>query len=644
MEQNMNKERQFSVKRHLELQDLKLPDDLQSLDYTQCLSLCETIRRLLIGTVLKTGGHLASNLGVVELTLAIHRNFHSPDDRIVWDVGHQAYVHKILTGRADFFSTLRQENGLAGFPKPAESPHDCFITGHSSTAVSAAFGMAEAFRMEGNPHYAVAVVGDGAMTGGMFYEGLNNAGKSRARLIVIVNDNNQAISKNVGAIAKYLSKIRSSKGYVRAKWSVEKVIGKTPAIGGKLVIGLKNTKDRLRKNIVQTTLFEDLGFVYLGPVDGHDLEALDEVLSVAKSYQRPVVVHVQTIKGKGYAPAEENPGEYHGVPRVSANAAGLSRIDFDEKNPELSVDECYSTVFGKTLTALGKRDPKLCAVTAAMKYGTGLQFFAAAHPERFFDVGIAEQHAVTFCSALASMGMHPVFAVYSTFLQRSYDQILHDTAIAGNHIVLAIDRAGIVGEDGETHQGMFDIPMLSTIPNVKIYSPASYAELEICLSAALYQNQGITAIRYPRGSQPEKIPLPAETVLSYQDGGGVLLVTYGRLSANVASAADKLRESGAACSVLRLVTVIPIPEEAVRIAAKYDRIVFLEESEASGGVGEKLAARLLFSGWKGQYRCQAANGFIPQGTPNQCLKQIGLSVDQIVQTVRETEQTHDLPS
>ena len=637
----MNKERQFSFKRQPSLQELKLPDDLKTLDLAQCTALCESIRRMLISTVLKTGGHLASNLGVVELTLALHRNFHSPQDRIVWDVGHQAYVHKILTGRANAFSTLRQENGLSGFPKPSESPHDCFVTGHSSTAVSAAFGIAEAFRINGDPHYAVAVVGDGAMTGGMFYEGLNNAGKSRSRLIVVVNDNNQAISKNVGAIAKYLSKIRSSTGYVRAKWGVERVIGKTPGIGKKLVTGLKNTKDRLRKNIVQTTLFEDLGFVYLGPVDGHDIEALDEVLTVAKSYQRPVVVHVQTTKGKGYAPAEENPGEYHGVPRVSACKTGLSRIDLDEKNPEVSVDECFSTVFGKALTVIGKRDQKVCAVTAAMKYGTGLQFFAAAHPDRFFDVGIAEQHAVTFCSALASMGMLPVFAVYSTFLQRSYDQLLHDTAIASNHIVLAVDRAGIVGEDGETHQGLFDIPMLTTIPNVRIYSPASYAELEICLNSAMYQDHGISAVRYPRGAQPDEIPLPARTDYSYSDGGGVLLITYGRLSAAALKTIRSLHASGTDCSLLRLVTVYPIPEQAVQTAMQYQNILFIEECEAEGGIGEKLAAKLLCSGWHGTFRCLSADGFVRQGTPEQCMKAIGLSSETIAETIREMGPRHD---
>ena len=466
----MNKERQISVQKAVRLAELDLPSDLKNLSYPQCSALCDEIRSLLIGTVLKTGGHLASNLGVVELTLALHRNFDSPKDRIVWDVGHQAYVHKILTGRADALPKLRQADGLAGFPKPSESEHDTFITGHSSTAISAAFGMAEAMRISGDhDHYAIAVVGDGAMTGGLAYEGLNNAGKSRSNLIVILNDNNQAISKNVGAIAKYLTKIRSSSDYVRAKWKLESVIRKAPAIGDQMAVKLKSAKDKLRKNIVQTTIFEDLGFVYLGPVDGHDSEALDEVLEVAKDYRRPVLVHVQTTKGKGYKPAEENPGEYHGVPREHH---GIDRIDLDSGNPELSIDECFSTVFGKELTQLGKRDTKICAVTAAMKYGTGLQFFYAAHPNRFYDVGIAEQHAVTFCAALASMGMTPVFAVYSTFLQRAFDQLIHDAAIARYHMVLGVDRAGIVGEDGETHQGIFDIPYLTVIPGIRIYSPA----------------------------------------------------------------------------------------------------------------------------------------------------------------------------
>ncbi len=627
----MNREREYSASA-APLKTLHLPEDLAGLSIPQCTALCGEIRQMLIGTVLKTGGHLASNLGVVELTLALHRNFHSPDDRIVWDVGHQAYVHKILTGRADQLPKLRQENGLAGFPKPTESPHDTFITGHSSTAVSAAFGMAEAMRMSGDTkHYAIAVVGDGAMTGGMFYEGLNNAGKSKsANLIVVVNDNNQAISKNVGAIAKYLAKIRGTEQYVQTKWNVERVIRKAPGIGSKMAVSLKNVKDHVRRNIMQSTLFEDMGFVYLGPVDGHDIEQLDEVLTVAKSYRRPVVVHVQTTKGKGYAPAELNPGEYHGVPRVDpVQVAGVARIDVDSKDPELSIDECYSTVFGRELSELAKTDRNLCAVTAAMKYGTGLQFFYAAHPERFYDVGIAEQHAATFCAALASMGKLPVFAVYSTFLQRAFDQVLHDIAIARYHVVLGIDRAGIVGEDGETHQGIFDVPILTAIPHHKIYSPATYEELRLCLRQALYSDTGLVSVRYPRGKECESYHTESTVSFSHEAGQSLLLVTYGRISAQVQKAAEKLRADGIPCGILRMTAIFPLHEDALHIAENYDHVFFIEESGLAGGIAEKFAASLLCRGWHGRYRCTAIPDFVPQATVQRCLAENRLSSESI---------------
>lgn len=634
----MNTERQYTVSGLPDLDSMKLPEDLAALTVPQCTALCGEIRKRLIDTVLKTGGHLASNLGVVELTLALHRNFHSPDDKIVWDVGHQAYVHKMLTGRAARLAQLRQEDGLAGFPKPCESPHDSFITGHSSTAVSAAFGMAEAMRIAGDKeHYAVAVVGDGAMTGGMFYEGLNNAGKSKTNLIVVVNDNNQAISKNVGAIAKYLARIRSSEEYVRKKWKAEEVIRKTPKIGDKLAVTLKKTKDRLRSNIMQTTIFEDMGFVYLGPISGHDIDLLDEALSVAKSYRRPVVLHVQTIKGKGYAPAEQNPGEYHGVPRNAPENTGIARVDLDAKDPELSIDECYSTVFGHALTEAAKQDKRICAVTAAMKYGTGLQFFAAAHPDRFYDVGIAEQHAVTFCAAQASMGLLPVFAVYSTFLQRSFDQVLHDAAIAGYHIVLGIDRAGIVGEDGETHQGIFDIPMLTAVPGIRIYAPATYDELTACLHQALYQDKGITAIRYPRGKEPERLSVTTDTAFTHTPDGNTLLITYGRITERALQAISTLQKEQIHCGLLRLTNIFPIPADALSIAQRYQSICFVEEGSASGGIGEKFAAKLLTAGWHGAYRCLAIDGFVPQASVSRCLDKAGLSVAHICETVREMQ-------
>lgn len=630
----MNRVRQLPA-RYKALSDLKLPDDLRKLNIPQCTALCDELRQLLIETVLKTGGHLASNLGVVELTLAIHRNFHSPYDKIVWDVGHQAYVHKILTGRGDSFRGLRQEGGLSGFPKPEESPHDCFITGHSSTAVSAAFGMAEAFRMRGDTsHYAVAVVGDGATTGGMFYEGLNNAGKSRSNLIVILNDNSQAISKNTGAIAKYLSKIRSSTSYVQTKWKLEKTLSKTPLIGDKLVTSLKDTKDRLRKNIVQTTLFEDMGFVYLGPVDGHDVESLDEALTVAKSYRRPVLVHVHTIKGKGYGPAEENPGEYHGVPKEANKTQELAKIYLDEQNPEVSVDECFSTAMGLELTALADRDDKLCAVTAAMKYGTGLQFFGEQHRERFFDVGIAEQHAVTFCASLASMGMLPVFAVYSTFLQRAYDQIIHDTAIAGYHMVLAVDRAGLVGEDGETHQGIFDVPMLTTIPGIKVYSPADYQEVRLCLRQALYHDNGLVAVRYPRGKEPQCSMIEPGICCQYADGKDILLITYGRIAASVFDVRKKLADEGISCAVVRMTQIYPIPQEVIKIAARFEKVLFVEEGSEEGGLAEKVALQLMLSDFHGTYRINAIRGFVRHASVQRCLKNAGLSSDEIEEQIR----------
>lgn len=625
----MNKEHEY-IPQNVTLGEMELPEDLKELSIPQCKAVCCQIRKMLIETVLKTGGHLASNLGVVELTLALHRNFESPKDRIVWDVGHQAYVHKMLTGRADKLHALRQQDGLAGFPKPTESVHDTFITGHSSTAVSAAFGMAEAMRLSGDTeHYAIAVVGDGAMTGGLVYEGLNNAGKSKSNIIVILNDNNQAISKNVGAIAKYLSKIRSSTDYVKAKWKVESGIRKVPAIGDKMAVGIKSAKDRIRKNIVNT-MFDDLGFVYLGPVDGHDIEALDEVLEVAKSYHRPVLVHAQTVKGKGYKPAEENPGEYHGVPRDYPD-----RIDVDAKNPELSIDECFSTVFGKKLAALAKNDNDLCAVTAAMKYGTGLQYFAAAHPDRFYDVGIAEQHAVTFSAALASMGKLPVFCVYSTFLQRSFDQLIHDTAIAGYHMVLGVDRAGIVGEDGETHQGVFDIPMLTAIPNCKIYAPATYAELTKCLPQALYQDKALVALRYPRGKESASFPMQPDTAFTHIAGEEILLISYGRISEQTYQAMEMLREKGISAGLLKLTTIFPIPDEAIEIARRYKKICFFEESYAVGGIGEVFGSRLLRAGWQGRWRCRAIEGFVTQGTVQECFARIGLTAPQMYEFAEE---------
>lgn len=614
---------------------LKLPQDLKKLSIKQCNSLCSEIRTILISTVSKTGGHLASNLGVVELTMALHRNFESPQDKIVWDVGHQTYTHKILTGRVDKFSTLRQEDGISGFPKPEESEHDSFISGHSSTSVSVAIGMAEAMRMQGKKNYAVAVIGDGAMTGGMFYESMNNGGREKNNnLIVILNDNNMSISKSVGALSRYLTSLRNTENYLNTKRAVEKTLLNIPVVGAPMARGIKNAKDSFKSKILeQSTLFEDMGFVYLGPVNGHNIAELDEVLRTAKSYHRPVLIHVKTVKGKGYIPAEKNPGEYHGI----------SKFDIVSGNPEVSVDECYSTVFGKELTELADKDKRICAITAAMKYGTGLQFFSAKHPQRFYDVGIAEQHAVTFAGGLASMGQIPVFAVYSTFLQRAYDQLVHDVAIGKLHIVLGIDRAGIVGEDGETHQGLLDVPMLTSIPGTTIYSPSCYEELKMCLNKAIYTDKCIAAVRYPRGTDDsvfDKSALNTEYSFIKNYQSETLLISYGRIYNEVYKAQSILNGDGITCDLLKLTKIYPLSDEIVDKILGYKHIVFIEESMGSGSVSEKIGNMLAENAYNGLYSTVTADDFVKQATVKSSLTKLGMTCETIAEFVRRRSMTY----
>ena len=570
------------------LEQLHSPKDLKELTLPQCEALCEEIRSLLIETVSKTGGHLASNLGSVELTVAMHRVFSSPEDKFVWDVGHQCYTHKILTGRLDQFSTLRQENGISGFPKPKESEHDSFISGHSSTAISVACGMAEGMRLHGdNTHFAIAVVGDGAMTGGLSYEGLNNAGKSGNNLIVILNDNEMSISKNVGALARYLSSMRSSEGYVRTKKAVERRLNRTAVIGPSVAKVIKNSKSVVRDVLLQSaTIFEDFGFVYLGPVDGHNLQDLEEALLAAKEYHRPVFLHVHTVKGKGYGPAEENPGEYHGI----------SKFDIETGNPEVSGTDSYSDVFGKELVRLAEQDSRICAVTAAMEHGTGLHHFARRFPNRYYDVGIAEQHAVTFSAALASAGELPVFAVYSSFLQRAYDQLMHDVAIGGMHVVLGIDRAGVVGEDGETHHGLYDVSFLSTVPGAVIYAPACYDELRLCLRRALYRDKGLACVRYPRGADKtvfDKSALNTEYTHISGKKTDTLYISYGRVYDNLYRAAKRAAEDGTHCDLLKLTRIFPLADGMIEIAMSYAHVVFLEEAYYYGGISQLFGDLLL---------------------------------------------------
>ena len=612
-------------KREIKLSSLNLPSDLKKLDYSECKLLCRDIRRCIIKNVMKNGGHLASNLGTVELTVALHRVFDSPNDKLVWDVGHQAYTHKLLTGRYDKFSTLRKKDGISGFIRPNESEHDAFVSGHSSNSISAALGMAEAMRINGDTkHRAVAIIGDGAFTGGLAYEGLNNAGKSSANLIVILNHNDMSISKNVGALAKYLTSIRGNQRYLDIKKAVEHTLDNTPVIGEPIKNILLSSKSALKTVLYHSTMFEDLGFVYLGPVDGHNIEEIEETLKMARRIEKPVFIHINTKKGKGFKPAEKNPGAFHSIP-----SSGYSK-----NNPDNSNHDSFSENFGRAISEYAEIDDKICAVTAAMKYGTGLQYFAASFPERFFDVGIAEEHAVTFCAGLAKSGKIPVFAVYSSFLQRAYDEMIHDVSIDNTHIVLAVDRAGFVGEDGETHQGVFDIPMLTGIPNAVIYSPSNYAEQKLCLRTALYDDNGLTVVRYPKGNEDFGLTDNRFNTNSYchiSFDSNCLVITFGRLferilEINMAGECENF-------DILKLVRIFPIEEEAALICLNYQRIVFYEESSKENGIAEHLLIKLFELGFKGSYEIVAASGFIPNESTEQTMERFKMDRRSITETI-----------
>ncbi|MBQ8791021.1 MAG: 1-deoxy-D-xylulose-5-phosphate synthase [Ruminiclostridium sp.] len=589
-------------------------DYIKKLTGEQRKILCSEIRHLLVKTVTNTGGHLASNLGTVELIVAMHTVFDTPKDKFVFDVGHQAYTHKIITGRAKKLNTIRTEDGISGFPKSVESEHDSFIGGHSSISISAALGMAKAMELDGDDHSVVAVIGDGALTGGEAYEGLNNAGKTNCNLVVVLNENEMSISKNTGALALYLAQLKSTQKYYKTKNSVKDILENTPVIGKTLGSAARNTKRMLKFALYQSNLFENLGFKYIGPIDGHNVEEMTEALSVAKMMKRPCLVHVYTKKGKGYAPAEENSGEYHGISPV--NSASADTVTFTE-------------AFGRELCDISRTDENICTITAAMKYGTGLQYFYKEFPERFFDVGIAEEHAVTFSAGLAAGGKLPVFAVYSSFLQRSYDQLIHDCSIEKRHIVLAVDRAGFVGEDGETHHGMFDVPMLTTVPGSCIYSPSDNKELSFCLKKALYDDEGIAVLRYPRGAA--FYDSGAKEYYSYRhisNGNKKIIFTYGRITANAILLSDK-------ADVLQAVRIYPIEEKILEILSAYDEIYFFEEAFESGSISEKICARLIRNGYRGKVSVTAVNAFIPHNTVVNQLKIAGLDYEGMKKIIGE---------
>lgn len=611
------------------LNKIHSPADLKKLNSSEYPELAQEIRDVLVDTVSKNGGHLASNLGAVELTIAIHLTFDSPKDRIVWDVGHQAYTHKLLTGRYDVFDTIRQKDGISGFCHPNESEHDTFYSGHSGTSVSSAFGIAEANKIKKNNNYTVAVIGDGSFTGGLVYEALNNAGRSKTNLIVILNDNEMSISKNVGSVAKYLTKIRSKKRYVRMKARLERFLDRIPLIGHSMASGLFSFKTAIKNLIYESTIFEKMGFRYMGPIDGHDIGMMCEALETAKSLGAPVLLHVNTVKGKGYNYAEKDPSHFHGV----------SDFDIDTGEPHSSGDT-FCNEFGKLMCKMAHEDRRITLITAAMSLGTGLTEFSEKYSERFFDVGIAEEHAVTFASGLSKGGMLPVFAVYSTFLQRCYDEIMHDGALQDQKLVLAIDRAGFVGDDGETHNGLYDVAFLQSIPKVTVYSPATYDEMKIDFGNAFYRDKDVVAVRYPRGGEPE-IPEDYEPSFGTYDIYGnasadKVIVTYGRLFFEAAKAIKELANHSIDAKVLKLNRIKPIDPEALKAVMNTTHIFFYEEGIRSGGIGEKFAAELLQHGYKGNYDITAVEDcFVKQAKVPELIKQYGFDSDSMVNKIVE---------
>ncbi len=613
------------------LDTINSPADIKNYSREQIDRLCTEIRERLIETVALNGGHLASNLGVVELTVAMHRVFDSPHDQFVFDVGHQCYTHKLLTGRREQFPTLRTEGGMSGFPKPSESEHDPMIAGHSSTSISAASGLAAAKKLKGDDGCVVAVIGDGALTGGMAYEGLNNLGRMHERVIVILNDNKMSISKNVGSMARYLAGIRTRRGYIRVKTKISKALQKVPYVGMKINGLLFRSKKALKGAILHRrgTIFEDMGFLYIGPVDGHNEKLLERTLTVAKTMSsRPVLIHVCTVKGKGYEPAELKPKVFHGI----------SGFDIDSGEPKHG-STTFSDVFAQSLCEFAAEDDTVCAITAAMKSGTALSEFASTYRRRFYDVGIAEGHAVTFCAGMAANGMRPVFAVYSSFLQRGYDQLIHDVAIQNLNVTFAVDRAGIVGEDGETHQGLFDTAMLGTIPNIHIYSPAYFSEMKPMLYKSMYEYSGASVVRYPRGSEkykPEGFAAEGNDYDVIQNGGSILAVTYGRIFGNLCQAFEMLAKNGYKTDMLKLGLIKPLPSDAIKAASHYGTVVFFEEGIQHGGVGEDFCTLLVGSGWKGNFILRAVDDrFVPHASVNSSLAKLGLDPDGMYSTIEQ---------
>lgn len=617
------------------LSEIKGPEDIKERSIEELEPLAAEVRQFLIEKLSVTGGHLASNLGVVELTIALHYCYNSPQDKIIFDVGHQAYVHKILTGRMDQFDTLRKQHGLCGFVKRCESEHDVWEAGHSSTSLSAAMGMALARDLKGEQNKVIAVIGDGALTGGMAFEALNHIGHEKKDLMVVLNDNEMSIAPNVGAMHNYLTKLRSDRNYLRAKDEVEQLLKKIPAIGGKLAKTAERLKDSLKYMMVSGVLFEELGFKYLGPIDGHDLPGLIEAFHQANNVSGPVMVHVLTTKGKGYSPAEADSFKWHGITPYKIESGQVLKA---VGNP------MYTDVFGKTLIELAEQDSRIVAVTPAMPGGSGLLKFAERFPDRMIDVGIAEQHAATMCAALAMEGMKPVYAVYSTFMQRAYDQIVHDICRHNANVMFAIDRAGFVGADGETHQGVFDIAFMRHIPNIVLMMPKDENELRHMMKTALDYNEGPIAFRYPRINvpgvelDPELRSLPIGSWELLHDTDGPVLIAAGPMVQVAEEAAELLKRDGIQAAVVNARFLKPLDENMLlELAHRGQHLVIIEEASVAGSLGSAVLEFYAAQGLSGLdiSLMGVPDRFIEHGSIKEQLEEVGLTSEAIVKEVKQ---------
>lgn len=615
------------------LEMIQKENDIKKLDEGQLKELAGEIRQFLIEKISRTGGHLASNLGVVELTMALHLSLDFPEDKLIWDVGHQSYTHKLLTGRKEGFDDLRKYGGMSGFPKRKESPCDAFDTGHSSTSISAGLGYVAARELLGEDHSVVSVIGDGSLTGGMAYEALNNASRLKSNFIIVLNDNNMSISENVGGMSKYLSGLRTAQAYTDLKKGVEDTLKKIPGRGDRIVSQIRKTKSGIKQLLVPGMFFEDMDITYLGPVDGHDIRKLLKVFNEAKRVDHAVLVHVITKKGKGYAPAEENPAKFH----------GLGPFDIETGEPkETGGSDTYTQVFSKVLTDIGRRDDKVVAITAAMADGTGLSAFAKHFPQRFFDVGIAEEHAMTFAAGLAAGGMKPVFAVYSSFLQRAYDQTLHDVCLQNLPVVIAVDRAGLVGSDGETHQGVFDLSFLTTIPNMTVISPKNRWEMADMLRFAV-DFQHPVAVRYPRGTAYEgmrqfRAPIEygkSEVLYEEED---IAIIFVGHMAELADCVRRSLKETGYSCSLINARFVKPLDTELLEELAKdHSLFVTIEENVITGGFGEQVMDYVSRAALNVHVRnIGISDEYVEHGNVEVLRKEVGLDRDAIVkQTISD---------